>query len=58
MIVGTPCIEYHNAHLCHLHDVLPKGVMIFHLLWTLLFLKVYGTEDTMVAMVNTSWETL
>ena len=47
-----------SANLCvhvwdEIDDALPNGVMIFHLLWVLLFLKVYGTEDTMEAMVKT-----
>ena len=46
-----------SAYLCvHVWDeidtTLPNAVMLSHLLWVLLFLKVYGTEDTMVAMVN------
>ena len=40
-----------------IEDVLPGGVMICHLLCVLLFLKVYGMEDTMVVMVRTTWKT-
>ena len=40
-----------------IEDALPSAVMISHLLWALLFLKVYGTEDTMAVMVQTTWKT-
>ena len=48
-----------SAYLCvqewdEIEEALPWEVMISHLLWTLLFLKVYGAEETMVAMVNTT----
>ena len=36
-----------------IEDVLPSRGTISHLLWVLLFLKVYGKEDTMVVMVWT-----
>ena len=39
-----------------IEDALPSGVMICHLLWALLFLKAYSTEDTMVVMVQTTWK--
>ena len=35
-------------------DALPSGTMISHVLWALLLLKVYGTEDTRVVMVWTT----
>ena len=38
-------------------DALPNGAMLFHLLWVLLFLKVYRTEDTIVAMEKTTHKT-
>ena len=38
-------------------DVLPSAVVISHLLWALVFLKVYGTEDTRVVMVQTTQKT-
>ena len=43
-----------TAYLCvhvwdEMEEALPKGAMIFHLLWSLMFLKVYGMEDTMAA---------
>ena len=40
-----------------IEDVLPSAAMIPHLLWVLLFLKVYGTEDTMAVMVQTTQKT-
>ena len=40
-----------------IEDALPSGVVISHLLLALLFLKVYGMEDTMVAMVWATQET-
>ena len=33
--------------LDEIEDALPSGGTISHLLWALLFLKVYGIEDTM-----------
>ena len=35
-----------------IEDALPSAVMITHLLWALLFLKIYGMEDAMAAMVG------
>ena len=35
-------------------DALPSAIMISHLLLALLFLKVYGTEDRMAVMVQTT----
>ena len=48
---------WYVAYLCvhvwdEIDDTLTNGAMISHLLWALLFLKVYGTEDTMVVMVK------
>ena len=40
-----------------IEDAFPSGGMIFNLLWVLLFLKVYGMEDTMGVMVQTTWNT-
>ena len=40
-----------------IEDVLPSGVMIFHLMGMLLFLKVYGTENSMAAMVQSTQNT-
>ena len=40
-----------------IEDGLPSAVMISHLLWVLLFLKVYETENTMVVMVWTTQRT-
>ena len=38
-------------------DELPSAMRIFHLLLVLLILKLYGMEDTMVVMVQTTWKT-
>ena len=40
-----------------IEDALPSAMMISHLLWVLLFLKVYGMEDTMAVMVQTTQKT-
>ena len=51
-----------STYLCvhvwdEIDDAVPNGLMIFHLLWVLLFSKVYRTEDAMAAMVNTTQKT-
>ena len=38
-------------------ESLPDGAYCFHLLWGLLFLKVYGVEDTMVSLCKTMRKT-
>ena len=48
-----------SPNLCvHVWDemegMLPRGAMISHSLWVLLFLKVYEMEDTLAAMVWTT----
>ena len=40
-----------------IEDALPSGVMICHLLWALMLLKVYGMEETMAVMVWTTQKT-
>ena len=46
------------VHVWHeIEDALPSSTMISHLLWTLLFLKVYGMEQRMAGMVWTTYKT-
>ena len=47
-----------SSYLCahvwdEIDDALPSRVLISHYLWALLFLKVYGMDDTMAVMLKT-----
>ena len=40
-----------------IENLLPRGGKPFHLLWGLLYLKVYASEDVLVAFANTTRKT-
>ena len=47
---GAPAIAVLDAwHKLMYHALLPKGGWFFHLLWALMFMKLYGTEPEMCA---------